>query len=78
MPNPSYRMLVIRAIKELSKRGGSSRQAIKSWILANYDVNQDTCGTFISRAIKKMVDEGELVQNKQSFRLSAKVKARKS
>ncbi len=73
MPSKSskqtYKEMVAAAIGALKKRGGSSRQAISKYILANFDVNLTTFRSALRLALRKGAADGTFVQNKQSFKL---------
>nr|CAH7756002.1 unnamed protein product [Callosobruchus chinensis] len=56
--------MVINAIKGLKERGGSSLQAIKKYIAANYKVDAEKVAPFIKRYLKSSVASGALVQTK--------------
>nr|CAH7730838.1 unnamed protein product [Callosobruchus chinensis] len=45
--------MVINAIKGLKERGGSSLQAIKKYIAANYKVDAEKVAPFIKRLLRK-------------------------
>jgi hypothetical protein len=68
--------MVGNAIRSLKERGGSSLQAIKKYIAANYKVDSEKLSPFIKKYLKFAVASGELVQTKGkgasgSFRLAA-------
>jgi hypothetical protein len=68
--------MVVNAIKSLKERGGSSLQAIKKYIAANYKVDSEKLSPFIKKYLKTAVTSGELVQAKGkgasgSFKLAA-------
>jgi hypothetical protein len=68
--------MVSNAIKSLKERGGSSLQAIKKYIAANYKVDSEKLSPFIKKYLKSAVASGELVQTKGkgasgSFKLAA-------
>ena len=74
--HPPTSEMVNSAIKSLKERGGSSLQAIKKYIAANYKVDGDKMSPFIRRYLKVAVASGTLVQTKGkgasgSFKLSA-------
>jgi hypothetical protein len=77
--DPSYLELIVRAIKELKQRGGCSRPLLKEYIRRNFkgDTNSEIFDRAIRQALKKGVEEGYLVQNKQSFKLGDKAKEQK-
>ena len=73
---PRTSEMVVTAIKSLKERGGSSIQAIKKYIAANYKVDPEKLSPFIKKYLKSAVASGELVQTKGkgasgSFKLAA-------
>lgn len=68
---PTYAVMVAESIKALGDRTGSSVQAITKHLVAQYktDVNKHA----LSKAIKKGVEAGDLVQIKSSYKLGKKV-----
>ena len=74
--HPRTSEMVRNAIITLKDRGGSSVQAIKKFIAANYQLDSEKISPFIKRYLKKAVASGLLVQTKGkgacgSFRLAA-------
>ena len=75
--HPPAVVMVTTAIKIQKKRKGSSLQAIKRYIAANYNnIDMDRQKHFIKRALKKEVARGNLIQIKGrgaagSFKLNA-------
>ena len=74
--HPRTSEMVSNAIKNLKERGGSSLQAIKKYIAANYKVDAEKLAPFIKKYLKSAVSSGALVQTKGkgasgSFKLSA-------
>jgi len=74
--HPRTSEMVVNAIKSLKERGGSSFQAIKKYIAANYKVDSEKLSPFIKKYLKTAVASGELVQTKGkgasgSFKLAA-------
>ena len=74
--HPRTSEMVVNAIKSLKERGGSSLQAIKKYIAANYKVDSEKLSPFIKKYLKAAVASGELVQTKGkgasgSFKLAA-------
>ncbi|PNE09478.1 Histone H1.1 [Cryptotermes secundus] len=74
--HPPTSEMVGNAIRSLKERGGSSLQAIKKYIAANYKVDSEKLSPFIKKYLKTAVASGELVQTKGkgasgSFRLAA-------
>lgn len=75
--HPPSSQMVVAAVTALKERGGSSTQAIKKYIAANYTVDMTKQGPFIRRALVKGVASGALVQTKGkgasgSFKLGKK------
>lgn len=76
-PNhPPTSEMVNNAIKSLKERGGSSLQAIKKYVSANYKVDAEKLSPFIKKYLKAGVASGGLVQTKGkgasgSFKLSS-------
>lgn len=75
--HPPTSDMVNAAIKNLKERGGSSLQAIKKYIAANYKVDAEKLAPFIRKYLKSAVASGALTQPKGkgasgSFKLSVK------
>lgn len=75
--HPPTSDMVNAAIKNLKERGGSSLQAIKKYIAANYKVDAEKLAPFIRKYLKSAVAGGTLTQPKGkgasgSFKLSVK------
>lgn len=75
--HPPTSDMVNAAIKNLKERGGSSLQAIKKYISANYKVDAEKLAPFIRKYLKSAVASGALTQPKGkgasgSFKLSVK------
>ncbi len=62
--HPKYIDMITGAIGTLKERNGSSRQAIMKYVLANYKVTPENCGTHLKLALKRGVISGALVQIK--------------
>uniref|UniRef100_A0A6P7F9B4 Histone H1-like n=1 Tax=Diabrotica virgifera virgifera TaxID=50390 RepID=A0A6P7F9B4_DIAVI len=62
--HPPTSEMVNNAIKGLKERGGSSLQAIKKYIAANYKVDAEKVAPFIKKYLKAAVATGSLVQTK--------------
>lgn len=81
-PNhPPTSEMVNNAIQNLKERSGSSLQAIKKYISANYKIDADKLSPFIKKYLKSAVTGGQLVQTKGkgasgSFKLSKPPKAK--
>lgn len=81
--HPRTSEMVSNAIKSLKERGGSSLQAIKKYIAANYKVDPEKFSPFIKKYLKAAVQSGELVQTKGkgasgSFKLASAAKPEKA
>lgn len=62
--HPPTSEMVCNAIKSLKERGGSSLQAIKKYVAANYKVDAEKVSPFIKKYLKSAVTSGVLVQTK--------------
>nr|GFC65637.1 histone H1 [Tanacetum cinerariifolium] len=62
--HPKTADMVNGAIKNLKERGGSSLQAIKKYVSANYKVDAEKLSPFIKKYLKGAVAAGKLVQTK--------------
>ncbi|KAL3290497.1 hypothetical protein HHI36_023838 [Cryptolaemus montrouzieri] len=74
--HPPTSDMVNMAIKGMKERSGSSLQAIKKYIAANYKVDPEKMAPFIKKYLKSAVQSGSLVQTKGkgasgSFKLAA-------
>ncbi|CAO1414409.1 unnamed protein product [Diamesa hyperborea] len=74
--HPPTGEMVIAAVKTLKERGGSSLQAIKKYLAANYKVDCEKLAPFIKKFLKSAVASGDLLQTKGkgasgSFKLPA-------
>jgi len=65
--HPRTSEMVYNAIKSLKERGGSSLQAIKKYIAANYKVDSEKHAPFIKKYLKTAVSTGDLVQTKGDY-----------
>ncbi|BFZ10439.1 hypothetical protein BsWGS_13478 [Bradybaena similaris] len=77
--HPQYKVMIAAAVNALKERGGSSRQAILKYIIANYKVgnNPTAINARLKAALKAGVKAGNLKQSKGtgaagSFRLGDK------
>ena len=75
--HPPTSQMVNAAIAGLHERGGSSLQAIKKYIAANYKVDMVRMAPHIRRYITKASGDGRIVRRKGSFQLDAKKAAPK-
>ncbi|KAJ7381999.1 Histone H1.0 [Desmophyllum pertusum] len=62
--HPTYKEMIAAAIAALKERGGSSRQAIKKYILANNKVDANSVDTHLRMALKRGVANGTLLSTK--------------
>ena len=81
--HPSYAVMVAAAITNLKQRKGSSVQAIKKYIAANYQVDLKRQLSFIKQALKNGVAQGKLIQvtgsgATGSFKLNTKAAEREA
>merc|ERR1712008_567173 len=68
--HPPFAVMIAGAIKALKERGGSSRQAILKYVLANNKIaNADKAKVSAKLAIRKMLAAKKLVPVKGSFKL---------
>ncbi|CAO1295492.1 unnamed protein product [Diamesa serratosioi] len=77
--HPPTGEMVVAAVKTLKERGGSSLQAIKKYLAANYKVDCEKLAPFIKKFLKSAVASGQLLQTKGkgasgSFKLPAVTK----
>merc|ERR1711874_134303 len=77
--HPKYSEMIKAAISSLKERGGSSRQAILKYIVANYSVGKDekTINAHLKMALRAGAKNGNLKQSKGtgasgSFKLGGK------
>ena len=82
--HPQYKVMAAAAITSLKERGGSSRQAILKYIMANYKVGTDATkvNSRLKLGLKAAVKGGSLKQVKGtgasgSFKVGEKPKAAK-
>lgn len=74
--HPPVSDMVVNAVKTLKERGGSSLQAIKKFLAAQYKVDVEKLAPFIKKYLKTAVAKGQLLQTKGkgasgSFKLPA-------
>ena len=62
--HPPVNDMVLAAVKTLKERNGSSLQAIKKYIAANYKCDVAKLAPFIKKSLKSGVEKGKLVQTK--------------
>ncbi|CRL07065.1 CLUMA_CG020041, isoform A [Clunio marinus] len=74
--HPPVSDMIVAAIRTLKERGGSSLQAIKKYLAAQYKVDVEKLAPFIKKYLKSAVAKGQLLQTKGkgasgSFKLPA-------
>lgn len=72
--------MVVEAVLAIDDKSGSSLNAIRKYILQNYDVKQQQTASFNSltlKAVNKAVATGELEKSKHSFKISQAEKLRR-
>lgn len=74
--HPPYRIMIPAAIASLNRRNGSSIYAISKYIMATYMklAKLTMIAVRIKRVIRELVEIGDLVQVKRSFKLSKEEK----
>jgi histone H1/5 len=77
--HPSYMKMVAEAIKTLHERGGSSRRAIREYLISNFEITSDdpTIDRSLRQTLARGVADGSLTQIKQSFTLGKTSKKNK-
>ncbi|CAL4113637.1 unnamed protein product, partial [Meganyctiphanes norvegica] len=69
--HPPFAVMIVAAIKALKERGGSSRQAILKYIVANNKIaDADKAKVRAKLAIRKLLAAKKLVPVKGSFKLA--------
>ena len=83
--HPKYTEMITKSIADLKERGGSSRQAILKYIMANFQVGNDAkvVNMHLKQALKRCLANGIVINPKGtgvtgSFKLAKPVKAEKS
>ena len=79
--HPKFSEMISVALKHLSERGGSSKQALLKYISANYNIEAKVANHHLKVALKKGVNSGLLTQStgigaSGSFKLVEKKKPR--
>jgi len=67
---PTYERMVMKALRDLGGRNFHSAQAVGKYVEANYPVPFATYKRSIRQALKKASEDGNVIQQKNSFRLS--------
>merc|ERR1712045_832435 len=72
--HPKYSVMVSAAVKALKERGGSSRQAILKYIVANYKVDAKKAAVQLRLSLKRALAKGTLVKAKAAGKGAGKYK----
>jgi hypothetical protein len=72
--HPPFKAMIAAALKGLKERGGSSRQAILKYILANYKVEAAKAAVPLRMALKRGVAAGSIAKAKESGKGAGKYK----
>ncbi|EFA77651.1 histone H1 [Heterostelium album PN500] len=70
--NPTYKVMITKAIEHYKDRTGSSIIAIKKYIEDHYNVNQTAFHTNLRLALNRLVENNSLVKVKVSYKLPPK------
>merc|ERR1712045_469706 len=72
--HPKYSVMIAAAVKALKERGGSSRQAILKYIVANYKVDAKKAAVQLRLSLKRALTKGTLVKAKEAGKGAGKYK----
>merc|ERR1712060_742984 len=75
--NPPFKAMILTAIKALKERGGSSRQAILKYVVANNKVDAAKAAGPLKLALRKALAAGTIVKAKAAGKGAGKFKAGK-
>ena len=75
--HPPFKAMILTAIKALKERGGSSRQAILKYIVANNKVDATKAAGPLKLALRKALAAGTIVKAKDAGKGAGKFKAGK-
>ena len=75
--HPPFKAMILTAIKALKERGGSSRQAILKYIVANNKVDAAKAAGPLKLALRKALVAGTVVKAKEAGKGAGKFKAGK-
>lgn len=56
--HPTYEVMITKALLGLKQRNGSSRHAVKAYIMANYDVTEKGMKTQFNQQVRRLVERG--------------------
>merc|ERR1739848_191092 len=72
--HPPFAAMIAAAVAALKERGGSSRQAILKYIVANYKVDAAKAGGQLRLAIRRGLAKGTLAKAKAAGKGAGKIK----
>merc|ERR1712087_736476 len=75
--HPPFKAMILTAIKALKERGGSSRQAILKYVVANNKVDAAKAAGPLKLALRKSLAAGTIVKAKAAGKGAGKFKAGK-
>merc|ERR1711934_1257289 len=75
--HPPFKAMILTAISALKERGGSSRQAILKYVVANNKVDAAKAGGPLKLALRKALAAGTIVKAKAAGKGAGKFKAGK-
>merc|ERR1712154_313938 len=75
--HPPFKAMILTAIKALKERGGSSRQAILKYVVANNKVDAAKAAGPLKLALRKALAAGTIVKAKAAGKGAGKFKAGK-
>merc|ERR1712186_200302 len=75
--HPPFKAMILTAIKALKERGGSSRQAILKYVVANNKVDAAKAAGPLKLALRKALAAGTIVKAKAAGKGAGKPKAKK-
>merc|ERR1712020_257395 len=75
--HPPFKVMILTAIKALKERGGSSRQAILKYVVANNKVDAAKAAGPLKLALRKALAAGTIVKAKAAGKGAGKFKAGK-
>merc|ERR1711997_239919 len=75
--HPPFKAMILAAIKALKERGGSSRQAILKYVVANNKVDAAKAAGPLKLALRKALAAGTIVKAKAAGKGAGKFKAGK-
>ena len=71
--HPSYEEMVAEAITHYNKRSGTSLQALKTYLLENFDLPENF-STTLRTQLKRLLEKGMLQKVKASYKLTKEAK----